>query len=548
MGEKTMLGSWKKFIAIGVATLALAAAALGQGGATGAITGTVQDPSGAFVANATVRITNQDTAVIERSVTSGPDGAFTAPLMPVGTYSVSIHAEGFAEAKIANVAVRVTETTRMTAKLTTKSVQQKIEVQAEVQTVDTSDATTGQAIEGTTIRALPLATQNFQQLLTLSTGAQSELNAAAQLGRGQVRIQVNGQREDNNNYLIEGVSVTDYNVAELTNTPLPNPDVVQEFKVQTSLYDASQGRNGGGNVNAILKSGTKTFHGDAYEFFRNDVLNSNEYLLKRAGLSRPPVKQNIFGGSLGGPIGSDAKLGFFFVNYQGTRQRSGLSPGTFISTTMPVLPPVRDDATLDGLLESAFGVPSIDPVVHKLLLFKSNQFGSTPGGYLIPSIPGTVGDSGQFIVSKPGKYTDDQFTTTWDREFRNGNDKLSTRFFFSNAESLLPFGAGGLQASLGGTLASSISATDLNFPYDLPVNTRFFSIDETHLLSPAVVNDFRFGYVRINNSLINVPPVTVDDLGIDRPTNNITKSIYKFSLASFQIGPTPPADQFQTQK
>jgi len=193
-----MLGSWKKYIAVGVASLALGAAALGQGGATGAITGTVQDPSGAFVANATVRITNQDTAVIERSVTTGPDGAFTAPLMPVGTYSVSIHAEGFAEAKITNVAVRVTETTRMTAKLTTKSVQQKIEVQAEVQTVDTSDATTGQAIEGTTIRALPLATQNFQQLLTLSTGAQSELNAAAQLGRGQVRIQVNGQREDNN--------------------------------------------------------------------------------------------------------------------------------------------------------------------------------------------------------------------------------------------------------------------------------------------------------------------------------------------------------------
>ena len=180
-----MLGSWKKCIATSVAALALAAAALGQGGATGAITGTVQDPSGAFVANATVRVTNQDTGVLERSVTTGPDGAFTAPLMPVGKYSVSIQAEGFAETKVADVAVRVTETTRMTAKLTTKSVQQKIEVQAEVQTVDTSDATTGQAIESTTIRALPLATQNFQQLLTLSTGAEGELNAASQLGRGQ---------------------------------------------------------------------------------------------------------------------------------------------------------------------------------------------------------------------------------------------------------------------------------------------------------------------------------------------------------------------------
>ncbi len=94
-----------------------------------------------------------------------------------------------------------------------------------------------------------------------------------------LRVIVNGQREDNNNYLIEGISATDYNVAQATNVPLPNPDMIQEFKVQTSLYDASQGRNGGGNVNAILKSGTRDWHGDAYEYFRNDVLNANEFFL-----------------------------------------------------------------------------------------------------------------------------------------------------------------------------------------------------------------------------------------------------------------------------
>src|SRR5947209_98843 len=539
-----------KLFLIALAVLALLGQMFAQGGATGAITGTVLDPIGAVVANADVRIVNQDTGTLTRTKKTDSNGCFTVTLLPVGTDTINVTIAGFQEAKFTDVAVPITETTRMEAKLRPVAVQEKIEVQAQVQTVETSTATTGQAIESRTIRELPLATQNFHQLLSLSTGAQSELNASAQLGRGNVRIIVNGQREDNNNYLIEGISATDYNVAQATNVPLPNPDVVQEFKVQTSLYDASQGRNGGGNVNAILKSGTKTFHGDAYEFFRNDVLNSNEYLLKRAGLSRPPVKQNIFGGSLGGPIGSDAKLGFFFVNYQGTRQRSGLSPGTFISTTMPVLPPVRDDATLDSVLESAFGVPSIDPVVHKLLLFKSDQFGNTPGGYLFPSISGTVGGSGQFIVSKPGRYTDDQFTANWDREFRGGNDKLSTRFFFSNAESVLPFGAGILQLSLGGTLQSSISTTDLNFPYDLPVNDRFLSVNETHIFSPVLVNDFRFGFVRINNTLGNIPPVTASDLGIDRPTNDVTSSIYKFSLfggSGFQIGPTPPADQSQTQ-
>ena len=260
------------------------------------------------------------------------------------------------------------------------------------------------------------------------------------------------------------------------------------------------------------------------------------------------MKQNIFGGSFGGPIGKEAQAGFFFVNYQGTRQRSGLSPGTLISTTLPVIPAsVRNDATMDAQLEAAFNVPSIDPVVHKLLLFQSNQFGAPAGGYLFPALQGTLGDTKQFIVSKPGKYTEDQFTANWDREFHGGNDKLSARFFFSNGEQLLPFGAGGLQASLGGTLASSISATDLDFPYDIPLNDRFFSVNETHLFSAALVNDFRFGLVRINNSLINVPPITADDLGIDRPMSNVTKSIYKFSLASFQMGPTPPADQFQIQ-
>ncbi len=371
---------------ISVVGVVWVAQALAQGGATGAISGTVLDPSGAVVAGADVRIINQDTGTLTRTTKTDATGAFTVPLLPVANYTVTVQSPGFAEGSFTNVAVRVTETTRITAQLRTQAVQQRIEVQAQVQAVETSAPTTGQAVDERTIRELPLATQNFQQLLSLSSGAQSELNASAQLGRGNARIFVNGQREDNNNYLIEGISATDYNVAQATNVPLPNPDVVGEFKVQTSLYDASQGRNGGGNVNAILKSGTKDFHGDVYEFFRNDVLNANEYFLNRANQARPSVKQNIFGGSFGGPLGKDAKLGYFFVNYQGTRQRSGLSPGTFISTTLPVLPPVRDDATLDATLESAFGVPSIDPVINKMLMFQSSQFGSSTGVYLIPSL------------------------------------------------------------------------------------------------------------------------------------------------------------------
>jgi hypothetical protein len=539
-----------RFVIFSFIVLALAAQGFAQGGATGAITGTVQDPSGALVANADVRITNQDTNVVERSVKTGTDGSFVAPLLPVGTYSLNIQAPGFAEGKISDVVVRVTETTHLTAKLATQSVQQKIEVQAEVQAVDTTDATTGQAIESNTIRALPLATQNFQQLLTLSTGAQSELNAAAQLGRGNVRIQVNGQREDNNNYAIEGVSVTDYNVAELTNTPLPNPDVIQEFKVQTSLYDASQGRNGGGNINAILKSGTSEFHGDAYEFFRNTVLDANEYFLKGSGSPRPVIQQNIFGGSLGGPVSPGGKLGFFFVNYQGTRQRSGDSPGTLISTFIPYIPASDRGAANAANLAAGFGVASADPVAVSLLAFQSNQFGAPANGYLFPlpnNVPaGTAaGSLVQFTVSKPGKFTDDQLTANWDHEFRNSRDSVAARFFYSNSEQDIPFGAGGLQASLGG----AASGTDLNFPYQLPIHDRLFIISETHVFSPKLVNDLRFGLVHIDNTAVNVNPVTANDAGIVRPTSNLTSSIYKFTFATsgFQFGPTPQANQAQTQ-
>jgi hypothetical protein len=521
--------------------------AFGQGRATGAISGTVVDVNGGSVADADVQIINTATAMLVRRLNTTTDGSFVATLLPPATYYVVVNKPGFAEAKATGIEVRVTETTRISITLKPGTVSEKIEISAQVATVDTTSATTGETIGEETVRELPLATQNYQQLLTLSSGAYSELNASAQLGRGTTKVFVNGQREDNNNYLIEGISATDYNVAQNYYVPLPNPDVIQEFKVQTSLYDATQGRNGGANVNAVLRSGTRELHGDAYEFFRNDALNANEYFHNAASQPRPPVKQNIFGGSLGGPVVNE-KFGFFFVNYQGTRQRSALSPGTQINN--PGFPVIPTDRTPQSISQAFFGntTTAIDPVVLKLLQFKSNQF-NDPNGYLIPSVPGTPGSSGQLLVSKPGKYTDDQFTTNWDRDFHNSRDKISARFFFSNSETYLPFGAGGLQASLGGTLSSSISATDLDFPYDIPVAARFFSVSETHLFSPKLVNDFRFGYVRMNYSLLNIPPVTVSDLGIDRPTNNLTQSVYKFTFntSGFQIGPTPPASQYQIQ-
>jgi hypothetical protein len=514
-----------------------------QGGASGAVQGEVRDSSGALIAGAEVTLTGAGGGSVRLVRTNG-EGSFAATLLPPGSYRVEVKAAGFAPEVADSIVVRVTETTRLSLALKPGAVATEVSVDAQVAAVNTSDASTGEAIGSGTIENLPLATRNFQQLLTLSTGTAASLNQNASLGRGDVRIEVNGQREDNNNYLIDGITATDYNVAELTNTPLPSPDAIGEFRVQTSLYDATQGRNGGGNINAILKTGTLQFHGSAFEFLRNTALDANEWFLKSAGQPRPDVKQNIFGGGIGGPVSPKGKLGFFYLNYQGTRQTSGLSNGTIIQSSIPVLP---IDRSAQSLVDTFFPASldyapvtaaQIDPVALKLLNFKSNQFGSN---LLIPS----VSEPGTFEYSRPGTYRDDQVTASLDKSIRNGADTLSARYFFTNFESLLPFGAGGLTASLGG----SIARTDLNFPLDLPVHDRLLIFRETHVFSPALVNEARFGYVRIHNASINTPILTASDLGIVRPNSNMDNLSYKFTFNSLgiNIGPTPGADQNQLQ-
>ena len=510
-----------------------------QGGATGAISGTVQDASGAVIQNAKVNIESQATAEVVRQLKSDSSGLFTATLLPVGAYAVEVTAAGFPVNRFPEIIVRITETTRMTATMKVGTTVTKVEVQSQVENVNTSDATTGESLGSTTITTLPLATRNFQQLLTLSAGASSDLNNASQLGRGAVYIHVNGGREDNNNYLIDGISVADYAFGELTYTPLPNPDSIQEFKVSTSLYDASQGRNGGGNINATLKSGTSSLHGDLWEYFRNTSLDATDYFLKRV-----VIQQNIFGGDLGGPVGPKAKLGYFYVNYQGTRQRSGASPGTFINSPSIPYVPIQDRQSAALMATDCNGGAAIDPVAFNILNLKGNQFGAGAGGYLFP-LPTNVasttpcGTAVPFVVTKPGKFTDDQFTANWDKEFRNGRDHLFQRFFWSDSDTFEPFGADNFGIQTGG----QPGVNNLNFPLDIPLHSRYGSITETHIFTNSLVNEFRFGVNIISDRLDNRAPVTGAQVGINLPTavgvngQAGDPNMYRLHFGTFEFGP-----------
>ena len=317
---------------------------LAQSAGTGALTGTVTDPSNAVVPNVAVTVTNTETGQV-RSTTTGADGAYRFSLLTPGTYRVKFSATGFKVAEIASVKVNVTETPVLDRSLEVGQQAEAIEVQAEAAALQTADSTLGRVVDGATISNQPLATRNFTALMGLEAGAAGSIGNATNLGKATADVAVNGGGLDQNNIQMDGATIVNAfgagNNADsgiYVGVPIPNPDAIQEFKVQTSTFDASYGRNPGANVNIVTRSGTNTIHGSLFEFFRNEKLNANSFFYNRdnpaSQTQKQVLKQNQFGGTAGGAIKKD-KL-FFFGSYQGTRQRNGYQGGS----ASPVLPPI----------------------------------------------------------------------------------------------------------------------------------------------------------------------------------------------------------------
>jgi carboxypeptidase family protein/TonB-dependent receptor-like protein len=529
-----------------ILSLGLTVVVMAQGGARGAISGLIKDPSGAAVPNSRVEVINKQTGTTEREVTTKSDGSFSVTLLPIGLYRLIVTADGFSKAEVEDVKVSVTETTTVPITLRVGAVSEAVTITSGAATVQLSSATTGQTIQN--VGDLPLATRNFLNLLALSTGANSELTDTAALGRGAVSINVNGQRPVNNNYQLDGINSNDINLPQFDNVPLPNPQTVAEFKTQTSLYDASQGRNGGGNIQVALKSGSNAYHGDAFEFFRNNVLNANDFFLNRAGTDnngdgkadRPLLRQNQFGFSFGGPAPSNIggpfksifKNLFFFTNYQGTRAASGVSTGTQLSTNIPVLP---SDRTAASLINTYFpaglpaGFTSLDPSALAVLnLPASKCSGFSDGKFCIPSLPGTpgFGPTGTINIanlnrSAVGTYTDDQFTITADKQLTE-KDKISLRYFYSDNSTSRPFG----------------TASTLAFQLDQPGVNRFVKLGWTRVFSQRAVNDFRFGLNRFGFDQIPTEPIMLADIGAIRGNSSDFPAAYRVNVtgAGFSIG------------
>src|SRR5436309_6136293 len=371
-------------------SLLLAGIAFSQGTQSGAISGSVKDPSGAVVSSATITVVNNATKNVERTVASTKEGLFSATLLPPGDYTVTIKAPGFKPFS-GQVDVLLNQTARLDAQLQVGSATETVEVTTNSIVVNTESPVTGTPIDSSTMQALPLAVPNFMFLLSLSSGTAGEFPDVRAANRGVVDINVNGQRTSNNGVTLEGINVNDFNLAHFDTIPLPNPHAIDEFNVATSLFDASSGTKGGGAVGLVFKSGTKDWHGEAYWQHRNDWLNANEWFNNQVGKPRGKFLQNVLGFSGSGPM--PFLGGFWFGNVQGLRARNGVSPnGSSTTVNSPIFNTNPDGTTNAALIAATPGLDGItaDPTALNILNVKNNYYG---GAFLVPRVgqPGCAG-------------------------------------------------------------------------------------------------------------------------------------------------------------
>lgn len=389
-------------------------------GDTGQLHGTVVDPNGAIILGANVKLTSESTSQV-RELVIGDSGNFAFTLLPPGRYKLEVVASGFRTVLIDDVRVNITQTTSLTVQLeVTVATGGELTITADPPLVKAESSTTGRVIEGQTIRQLPLPTRNFQQLLTLSPGTSASVSNNTDLGRGDLSFSVNGQRTTSNNVRINGIDVNAVGTNGTPNIASPATDSLQEFIVQTSLYDASQGRNSGGNIEAVTRSGSNEFHGNAYYFIRNRALNENDFFLKSAGQPKPVLSRHQFGGTLGGPVVRDRV--FFFGSYQGTSETNGASLSN--SLLFPFIPPqLRDDNRSAAALQATFGVTP-NPVAVTILNSK------LPGGAF--AIPSATTASGLTPISAISRYRENQFNANFDVRFSDSHTLLQKSFFARN--------------------------------------------------------------------------------------------------------------------
>ncbi|MET0649325.1 MAG: carboxypeptidase-like regulatory domain-containing protein [Pyrinomonadaceae bacterium] len=514
--------------------LLLSPAASAQSGPTGSLTGVVHDPNGAAVPAAAVTVRNPSTG-LARNAAADTDGRWTIPALPVGAYEVLIEARGFKRTQFQNVSVEAAVPRTLDAALEVGEITGEVvnvtDTGAALATPDTSAV--ARQLSAEQLVAIPTSTRSFTQLLSAEAGVNTELSPVLTNSNGNQSPSVNGTRTTSTSLFFNGVDATNIttNEGSLNDNIAPAPETLQEVKLQTSLYDASTGRSGGGNFQLVTKAGTNDFNGSAYYYVQNERFNANDFFFNKEGIDKPKARRNEGGFTLGGPVVSDRW--FFFGGYQMTSAASGFVPTARSTTVLPLaLRRITGDRTADALA-AAFNaengcagsnclLPSdISPVALNLF----NLRNPVTGDYVIPApraggrvigvdragarafIVGAGAGTSRTIRENnplvqqlnvvPSEFAQHQFTARLDGRLSQHNS-LSGTFFFSNFPALDSFPDPSSLAS-----PFTLRRADRN---------RTLAVSDQHVFGPTLINEARFGFFYLNNTRSLDDPFLVDGL------------------------------------
>ena len=507
-----------------------------QGQTTASLRGTITDQSGGVVASATVTLMNTGTG-ISRTIKSSTEGTYLFDLVQVGTYKLTVEKTGFATFVREGIVLELNQNGRADVSLKVGQAAEVVTVTSNAPQVDTTSAVLGKVENQRMINDLPLVERDTLQLGLLQAGV---FNPDPDDGSGNP-FSVSGQRSESLTFLVDGADNTDFLGNNIVVSP--NPDAVQEFKILTNNYDAEYGRTSGGIVNQITKSGTNDFHGDAFEFLRNNVLNSRNYFLPLP--DAPPFKRNEFGGTLGGPIKKDKT--FFFLAYQGERRREAqvtpvlnLPSAAEQTGDFSALCPAGFDAggncTNTDPTSPTGGTQLVNPITGANYAFNQVPVNPEIAAYMKTYFQGLTpvpGQENQFVGAPPSMTDNDQGVLHIDHNL-GSKDTLSFIYIINDERDNLPFYLN-KGATTGGDVPFGSGFADAT-------RSQVLTASWNHDFSPTLLNEFRFSVNRVS-SLSSDPTdktspsaLGFTNINPDDPAGVAPPVIF---TNSFNFGPSP---------
>jgi hypothetical protein len=447
-----------------VALLLVFTASAAAQSATGAILGTVTDETGAVTPGVTVVVTLTETNQSRATVTND-SGEYIVPLLPAGTYLVRGERTGFKSVSRGNIVLQVDQRARVDFVLEVGDVSEIVTVDMEPPVIQTDSGSVGQVVNEREMVRLPLNGRNFMQLTLLTPGV-VDANDLRQSTMG-ISPTANGVRSEYNNYILDGTTNTEHeNTAVVSVPPL---DSLQEFKLQSANYSAEFGQGGGAVLNIITKSGTNEFHGNVWEFIRNEKLDARNFF----AVDRPPLKRNQFGGTLGGPIIRNKT--FFFGAYEGLRERRGVTLVRRVPTA----------AELNGDFSNSLGAAPRDPLTGATLATRM----PFPGGIIPPERIDPISKAIAQNFPAPNNPEDPLRNNIVNGSLRTDDNNYSVRIDHHLTDRDTIFGRYNRNNSNGVSPGGWPTCCD-----DLRTSrNQQLGLGYTHMFGPNLINEFKFG-------------------------------------------------------